>query len=71
MLTQVGAQDAAAKVRFSWVFAVASVGPFMAALDNLMVTTAQPMIMKPPARQPARGAAGWSTRTHPGCGAAR
>ena len=63
MLTQVGAQDAAAKVRFSWVFAVASVGPFMAALDNLMVTTALPMIMKPPARQPARGAAGWSTRT--------
>jgi hypothetical protein len=59
MLTQVGAQDAAAKVRFSCVFAVASVGPFMAALDNLMLTTALPMIMNPPhASLPEAGLAG-------------
>jgi hypothetical protein len=63
MLTQVGAQDAAAKVRFSWVFAVASVGPFMAALDNLMVTTALPMIMKPP-RTPACQRRGWLVNAH-------
>ena len=49
--------------RTAWTFAITSVALFMVALDNLVVTTALPVIKRRPRRIALRHSSGWSTPT--------